>query len=216
MKRDGMTMRPEQQTGQNLFATSAVRRLAKISRGLVPAGQKILTSDGPRLVEELAIDEDALGFDRESGVAAPRRIKRILELAPEPIWKLRLSGDGSRPMAPLRVTRHHAVLTAQGWRRVERLRVGMEILTADADGESLRHKLVGVRDSGVVEPVYALEVADNTPLIVGSLIARGGAPSEAVARLTAQIAAHWGLAAPEDEQAAHSRLHSSGTVRSLV
>ena len=209
-------MRREQQTGQNLFTTNVIRRLAKIGRGLVPAGQKILTSDGLRSVEELTLDDSALGFDRESGVAAPRRIKRILALPPEPIWELRLSGGASHSAPPLRVTRHHAVLTAQGWRRVERLRPGFEILTADADGESLRQRVAGLRNSGAMEPVFAIEVAGGTPLIVGSLIAKGGAPSEAVARFTTQIATQWGLSHPEEGLAVRSGAQSSGTVRSFV
>lgn len=167
---------------------SALDRLASLARGMIPAGQRLLTPDGFRPIEDVAAGDAALSYDPDAQLSVERQVRRIMTLAPEPIWEIALAPDGVRGRPKkVRATRHHAFLTPAGWRRVDRLRPGDFANCADADGERLRAEILGVWPTEASETVYAVSIVGAGPVIVERLIARGGVAAPAVARVADQL-----------------------------
>lgn len=167
---------------------TALDRLAALARGMVPAGQRLLTPDGFRPIEDVETGDDALSYDPDAQLTTQRQIRRIMALAPEPIWEIALAPEGARGRPKkVRATRHHAFLTPNGWRRVDRLRAGDFANCADADGERLRAEILGVWPTEMSETVYAVSIVGAGPVIVERLVARGGVAAPAFARVADQL-----------------------------
>ena len=157
-----------------------VDRLAAFARGVAPAGERLLTNAGLRPVAEIAPGDAVISYDPEHQVSVEREVRRVDALAPEPIWEIGFVGESvDADAATLRTTSHHRLLTPRGWRRVERLRPGDFIASADEDGERMRAAIAYVRPTATVEPVYAIAVGGDHPVIIERMVAQGGASAGA-------------------------------------
>ena len=185
---------------------SLADRIAALARGVAPAGQRLLTSVGLRPVAEIAPGDVVVTYDPEHQVSAERTVLSVETLSPEPIWEIGVRGDERDEIGRiLRTTRHHRFLTPRGWRRVDRLRPGDYVASADVDGERLRAEIAFARPTPAVEAVYAVAVGGDQPLIVERLVAQGGSSMGPFSRLAWRM--RGGLRHPH---------HQSGLVRRAI
>lgn len=173
---------------------SLADRLAAWGGGVAPAGERLLTEDGLRPVSEIAAGDRLIAYDPEHHISLERIALRVEALAPEPIWEIWFCDDNSAIGARsgdagrrLRSTRHNRILTASGWRRVDKLRAGDFVSSADADGERLRLQVSQVRRTNEVEPVYAVSISGGQPLILDRVVAQGRASVRVASRLAHRL-----------------------------
>lgn len=206
MTREEVSQTPSTRTEQSIAPARSGRRrwfnrfvadnLSALARGFAPARQRLLTTDGLRPLADIAPGDRVISYDPGQQLSVEREVTHVDALAPEPIWEVRFTdtspavweahnpvdGDGDGVVS-LRATRRHRVLTATGWRRIDRLRPGEFVSSADADGERLRMTVAGVRPTSRREPVYALSVEGGHPLIMGRVVAESGFARGALSRV---------------------------------
>lgn len=172
---DDHSNRSERKRAASHNASAVWDGLATLGRGLAPAGQRLATNSGLRAISEIAPGDEVLTYDADHQISVLRTVRRILALAPEPIWEIGFADEAILSAGRrFRSTGHHPLLTARGWRRVAKLQPGDVVLSADADGERMRAQIASVRPTTAVEPVYAIAVDGRAPIVIERLVAKGG------------------------------------------
>ncbi|MGO9058021.1 MAG: hypothetical protein ACLQU2_11655 [Candidatus Binataceae bacterium] len=93
-----------------------------------------------------------------------RSVKKVIFYGRSPITHLDLS-DGST----VRVTDHHTILTPKGWKKVGSLREG-DYLTS-GDGEARQARVLRIRRTGEIVPVYNLHCEGEYNFVADGVIA---------------------------------------------
>lgn len=119
------------------------------------AGTTVLTDQGFVAIEQLAVGDQVWAYDPDTGESAFKPILKTFVNTQDTIWHLTLTKGGESYRHEVTGS-HPYYVPGAGWIEVAHLRVGHALLTEDGETATV----VGVYDTGVVQPTYNLEVAD--------------------------------------------------------
>jgi hypothetical protein len=88
----------------------------------------VLTSEGWRRIDEIEPGQTIMTIDRK-GTLVGRRVAKRKDYSARGVWLIQTAGR----VEPVETTGSHTLLTARGWVRTSRLRVGDILVAPDAD-----------------------------------------------------------------------------------
>jgi hypothetical protein len=124
------------------------------------ASTPVLTPEGWKPIASLDTHDAIVGFDEGQGRLAITRISHVRIYSPQWIWEVAV--DGCQPVG---TTKSHLILTANGWKRVDRLQVGDKVFTNDGISS-----VTFARQTDRFEVVYNLLATSTCTYVAGGLV----------------------------------------------
>lgn len=154
----GMTLNVPPLTPTEMSPVSDLAAVA--SAACFPGESMVLTPEGYKRIADLDIGCAVFSYTPDHGIIA-RTITRKMRYDSAKVWCLRTTNAKA-----MRVTGHHTLLTAEGWKKVEALQVGDQLLHVDGP-----QTLSSIDHEPGHEPVYYLHTNGEHNFIVEGFVA---------------------------------------------
>lgn len=150
--------------GGDCNALALLPGLARIPGcGCFIEGTQVATPDGLRPIETIAVGDEVLAWNPETGETTAQTITALIRPEPKLIWRLE-TRDADGETEVFEVTNDHPwFVQDQGWVETQHLRIGQHVGTADSRGLIV----VDLTRTDLVVRTYNLEVSGFHTFLVG-------------------------------------------------